>query len=414
MILIGLLVLPVHSDAQEAEDSAAQTEPAASAGEPDKDGDDTADYDTESTVDEDTAAGAVTVQGDIRPLLNYVDRTDRNGVASSDAEVRSRYRIGGAFAVGDSLRLGARLAGRCNTNDCGPEWYFDRATPSTSGLNAGQVTLDELYAHFYKSDRLDVTLGRQQSRFVLRSGVFARSLDRNDGNNVNVTWTDGLHAKLRSRGGWATHFILQRNSDEGTGNARRSPLDFSSSSAKSSYFVGLENTTSLGNIVQRSLDVSYMPSSLLKDGTLDGRVEDYWAVVGRLAMRWPQRPDGPRLRAGIEVGYAPEKPTAAAVELQEEVDGLAWDVALSFMDFRPAHSIGINYSRTGAAWLISPNFRPNEEMFEIRYQWRPANFPAVEFRTRWRTHIEQETGASQKREVFDSFLRITWQFSLLD
>jgi len=51
-------------------------------------------------------------------------------------------------------------------------------------------------------------------------------------------------------------------------------------------------------------------------------------------------------------------------------------------------------------------------MFEIRYQWRPANFPAVEFRTRWRTDIEQQTDAVQKRDAFDSFLRMTWQFSM--
>jgi len=88
--------------------------------------------------------------------------------------------------------------------------------------------------------------------------------------------------------------------------------------------------------------VNYLPSSLLTDGKLEGRREDYWAITGRLAMRWPQRPDGPRLRAGIEIGYAPERPTAAAVHLTEDPGGLSWDVALSFMDFRPTHSIGVN------------------------------------------------------------------------
>ncbi len=156
----------------------------------------------------------------------------------------------------------------------------------------------------------------------------------------------------------------------------------------------------------------HLPASLLKDGTLDGRREDYWAFVGRLAMRWPQRSNGPRLRAGIEIGYASERPTPAALELEESVDGLAWDIALSYMDFRPSHSIGVNFGRTGAGWLISPNFRLNEEMIEIRYQWRPSNFPTLELRIRWRQDIEQQIGAVQKRDVFDSFLRITWQFSV--
>jgi hypothetical protein len=127
-------------------------------------------------------------------------------------------------------------------------------------------------------------------------------------------------------------------------------------------------------------------------------------------MRWPQRPDGPRLRAGIEIGYASERPTATAVGLEESVDGLAWDIALSYMDFSPSHNIGVNYERTGAGWLLSPNFRPNEEMFEVRYQWRRSNFPTLEIRARWRQDIEQKIGAIQKRDVFDSFLRMTWQY----
>jgi hypothetical protein len=127
-------------------------------------------------------------------------------------------------------------------------------------------------------------------------------------------------------------------------------------------------------------------------------------------MRWPQRPDGPRLRAGIEIGYASERPTATAVGLEESVDGLAWDIALSCMGFSPSHNIGVNYGRTGAGWLLSPNFRPNEEMFEVRYQRRRTNFPTLEIRARWRQDIEQKISAIQKRDVFDSFLRITWQY----
>ena len=38
------------------------------------------------------------------------------------------------------------------------------------------------------------------------------------------------------------------------------------------------------------------------------------------------------------------------------------------MDFLLAQSIGINYAQTGAGWLISPQFRPNEELFEVLYK----------------------------------------------
>ena len=58
------------------------------------------------------------------------------------------------------------------------------------------------------------------------------------------------------------------------GASGRGPLDFDYSSAGETYFVGLEKTVPLGPIVQRSIGISYLPNSLLKDGTLDGRREE--------------------------------------------------------------------------------------------------------------------------------------------
>lgn len=80
------------------------------------------------------------------------------------------------------------------------------------------------------------------------------------------------------------------------------------------------------------------------------------------------------------------------------------------MDFKPRHSIGINYSETGAGWLLSPNFVDNEQSFEIRYIWRPKRFPPLDARIRWRNDIEQRTVADQKLETLDGFVRVTWNF----
>ena len=91
---------------------------------------------------------------------------------------------------------------------------------------------------------------------------------------------------------------------------------------------------------------------------------------------------------------------------------LAWDVVASIMDFRPGHNIGLNYARTGAGWFLSPQFRPNEELFEIRYQWRGRLLPLLEARVRWREDLEQLTGAVQKRKEFDFYLRVTWEFDI--
>ena len=149
---------------------------------------------------------------------------------------------------------------------------------------------------------------------------------------------------------------------------------------------------------------------MLVDNDLAGPREDYWGFVGRLAARWPQRREGIRLRAGIEVGYAPNTASAQGANLASDASGFAWDGVLSLMDFMPGHSIGINYAQTGAGWYLSPQFRPNEELFEIRYLLQRAKWPLLEFRVRWREELEQQLMTAQKAYAFDGYLRLTWLF----
>ena len=108
--------------------------------------------------------------------------------------------------------------------------------------------------------------------------------------------------------------------------------------------------------------------------------------------------------------YAPETQTNAAAGLagDGDTDGLAWNVVLSVMDFKPSHSIGINYGQVGAGWLLSPQFRENESLTEIRYQWRKSRQLAFDFRIRKRKELEQQILSDQKREEFDYFIRFTW------
>lgn len=70
--------------------------------------------------------------------------------------------------------------------------------------------------------------------------------------------------------------------------------------------------------------------------------------------------------------------------------------------------------------MLSPQIRPNEELFEIRYQWRPDrlpfinNMPLFEVRVCWREDLEREIGTFQKAKVFDFYARLTWDFGIKD
>ncbi len=376
--------------------------------------DDTPVIETETTVDYTEAKTGFKVDGDFRAIYDYFDITRRDGSTLRDDIVGFRARSRVDYGITEPLHIGARIAGRCFSEDqCDLEFVMEDSAPQRNGLKGGQFTFDELYLHWFRTDRGSIAVGRLQTRFVMRSGVYAKSLDRNNSNNVNVNWTDGAQATYRAKNGWNSSLVWEYNSRDGASSIRHGELDFDNSKAQNTLFAGFENINRWGPIVQRALDISYLPSSLLKDGTADGRREDYWGVVGRLVGRWPQRREGIRLRAGIEMGYAPNTATREAVGVTSSVDGLAWDVVVSLMDFLPTHSIGINYAQTGAGWLLAPQFRPNEELFEIRYIWNPRSplWPLVEARIRWRDDLEQIVGESQKREEFDGYLRFTWDWT---
>ena len=388
----------------------------------DQNDDDTADIDSESSIEITEQKKGISFSGDFRPIFEYFDREQRDGTTDKEERFGGRLRFRGNWGITERFHFVSRVAGTCFTNNCNLEFVMENSPEGFNSIAGGQFTLDELFLHWFIVDRYDIAVGRLQTRFVLRGGVFSKSLDRNNSNNVNVNWTDGMQATYKAANGWVSSFILQRNDKEGSSSIRHEPLDFNDNVAQNTFFVGFENIRRWGPIVQRSLDVSFLPSSLLKDGDPDGRRENYWGIVGRLAARWPQRSAGPRLRAGVEIGYAPNTQTNKTSGLGDsgDVDGFAIDMVLSIMDFLPDHSIGIDYARTGAGWLLSPQFRPNEELFEIRYQWRPLRWilwrtkrsPLLEARVRWREDLKQPVGTIQKSKEFDFYFRFTWEFTI--
>jgi hypothetical protein len=302
------------------------------------------------------------------------------------------------------------MAGLCSDVECEPNFVMTDTIPTNSGMADGDITLDKAFLHWYRLEKFDLALGRMQTKFVARGGVFAKSLDRNNSNNTNVNWVDGMHGAIQARNGWVSHLIVQHNAPEGATEIRRGPLNFRDDDARVSYFLAFENLERTPRFLQRGLDISYLPKSLLKDGTQFGRHEDYYGIVLRSANRWPERDEGVRLRVAAELGYAPETQTRSAADLagDGDTDGLAWNVVLSLMDFKPSHSIGVNYGRVGAGWLLSPQFRQNESLAEIRYQWRRSKDLALDIRVRRRIELEQLALSDQKQNEVDFYVRLTW------
>ena len=83
------------------------------------------------------------------------------------------------------------------------------------------------------------------------------------------------------------------------------------------------------------------------------------------------------------------------------------------MNVVPTHSLGVNYGRADAGWLISPVYRPNEEVAVLRYHWRPIPRTQLEIQGRWREDLERLVGAERKQRSFDWRVRFTWVFKTL-
>jgi len=368
--------------------------------------------DAEGSIEDAVARRGWSVGGDLRFSYAYADLDRRDQTDESEDQLRSRWRVEAKVGITEHLRAVGRLAGVCSTEECEPDFIMQPEIPTPIGIEDGQITLDEFFLHWFRLERFDLAVGRLQTKFVARGGVYAKSLDRNDSNNLRVTWTDGMQGTLRLKSGWASHLILQYNSEDGASNVRQDPLNFIDDDSRVTYFLAFENNERKGSLLQRGLDISYLPKSLLKDGDANGRTEDYLGLVARAAGRWPDRSEGPSLRLSGELGYAPETQTRASEGLagDGDVDGWAWNFTASIMNFLPTHSIGLNYGRTDAGWLLSPQYGKNEELFEIRYLWRRSRRLAIDIRGRWREDLEQLITADRKRDTFDFYLRFTWGF----
>jgi hypothetical protein len=346
--------------------------------------------------------------GDLRVGYVREEIEDRDGTLDTETAWQARLRAGGRRNLNEWLVFEGRLAFNCSSERCDPNLTLDPSDTTTSGIEEGDISFDQLFVHIYRRERFDAAIGRMQVKFATRAGVFAKSLDRNNSNAFNINWTDGLHGAYHFENDSILHVIAEYNDPDGVSNIRRTPLDFTDSASRVSYYTGWESLQRSGPFTQRGIGITYLPSALMTEGIQTGPIEDYVGIVGRFATNWAWGDSGRRWNIAGEIGYAPETPTREAVGLSGTGDtgGLAWAVYASLMDFRPNHSIGVNISRTDPGWLLSPQYRANGELIEFRYLWRKRRNLALEFRIRYRDDRETLTGLGNRDET-DYFARFT-------
>jgi hypothetical protein len=350
--------------------------------------------------------------GDARLSFFASERDARDGTTTDEEGVRLRLRLGAETGLSDHWLLRGRIAGRYSTEQDRSRLWLKAWTPTSTGLEDGDTTVDELFLHYAPSDGpWSVRIGRFQSKFELK-GVAAKSLDRNDSPNVDVTWTDGIHMQYQWTPDWRTHLVLQSNASNGTGQATRGPLTFDSGGSSVTSYAALESTAPLGPLKQRLFAVTWMPNTLATDGVGAERREDYVTLTAKLFAEWPIGAAGMRGGLGGEAGYAPNTPAEATVGAGDgdNADGFARTFSLNLMDFAPGHHLAFVHGWTGAGWLISPDFRNNDKLLEIRYQWRFSKNWSLEARVRRREEIDLPAAATEARVDDDLYVRFSGRF----
>jgi hypothetical protein len=350
--------------------------------------------------------------GDMRGGYFASEREARTGLRSDDAGARVRLRLFTEHVASPEWRFRARIAGRYGTDQHSMRVWLRGYTPTATGTRLGDTTLDEFHLTWAPSGA-DWTLrfGRFQSKFELM-GVAGKSLDRNDSPNVDVSWTDGLHLQHRVGRGWRAHLILQHNHRRGTTTVARPPLDFRDPDSRISVFAGLEAIEPSGPIVQRMIGLAWWPAALAHDGIAPPARQDMVAVTARGAVAWPAGEGDRRWLFGAEAGHAPNTPRGALVGTGEAAPagGNAWQVSANLEHLKPGRHVGIVYGRADAGWLISPDFRNNDSLAEIRYQWQLRPGLSLEARYRWREELDIPSAAARARVDRDVYLRLSTRF----
>ncbi|MEN1956806.1 porin [Luteimonas changyuni] len=356
------------------------------------------------------AADTWKTSGDVR--FGYVaSETRARSGATTDADsvrARARFRVRGE--LGNGWHASGRVAARLDSEQDDEEFWMRTYAPGPSGLEDGQATIDEAYLEYRAADSpWSLRVGRFQAAFGI-DDIMKKSLDQNDSTNFDITWTDGVWWQWRGSD-WTTHVIARHNDHRGPTGTLRRPLDFADSGSRAGLFVAAESKTAIGPVVQRMVTMTWLPSALRTNGLADPALEDYLAVTAKAAAEWPLGEGGTKFRLGGEIGWAADTPRRQAMNTGTgDADALSWQASFSLMDVLPDHDVGIVYGRVADGWLLSSDFRPNDELLEARWVWQASKAWQLDARIRRREELDLPASAVRPRRDDDLYVRATWKF----
>lgn len=340
--------------------------------------------------------------GDLRVAGVWDQRSNRDDSHDESSAARARLRAFGEWTISDSLSFRARIAGRYGSDQDGSDVYFSAAAPTRNGAALGDTTFDEFYLRLAPGDApWSLRFGRLQTVFALQT-LQGKSLDRNDGPNTDIHWTDGLHWQYQLAPKLIAHAILQHLPDGGPGSTHRAPLDFSLNGSRWGGYFAVESRNAAGPLIQRAIGLTVYPDSLAVDGLTAPRRADYRALTARATAAWPLGSNGTRLLLGGEIGHA-ERRVA-------DRSPAAWQAEIDIEGPDRRHSSGIVMGSAGGSWLTSSDFRQNDRLFEWRYLWNVRADFRLDARWRWRREIDTPASAVQPRVDRDVYVRATWKF----
>lgn len=353
------------------------------------------------------------VSGDFR-IHFYAEnwRDTRSGGTDDDASSGTRFRLRLKRDVGENCRFQTRFA--ATAADRGNDWSFYIRPDRDSGtaVNPGTATFDEFFVQCESSDSgSQWRFGRLQSNLDLPH-MATRSLDRSQASSLNIGWTDGIAFRQALGRQWYGEIVAQYNGADGNGQTTRGPLAFDDSDSRVGFFGVLGSDADVGPVFMRALAVTVYPDALASEGLSSSQREDYVTATFKLGAGWDLGDSGRRLVAVGELGRALETPQRLAVGLpgRGDADGWGWQLGADLVNVFPRHTVGLNYGRVDAGWLISNDFRQNNELAEFRWQFKYSAALRFEFRARWRRELERLAGAAFLQRDRDVRVRTTWKF----